>query len=113
MSRIEIKKDISDIDCYGLSDAESTVSVLSDDVLNSSYPVKPRRYPKTKQLPELQRTKTIQKEPDVDQSGIEETIEFLRVIETAKPEIYEAEREREDLEIKYQVLLHSKLSLTS
>lgn len=65
--------------------------------------MKPRRYPKTRQIPETQRAKHIQKELNVDQNGIEETIEFLRVIETAKPEIYVAEREREDLEIKYQV----------
>jgi hypothetical protein len=123
LSRIEIKKDLTDIDCSLQSDTESVISVASDEVLNSTYPVKPRRYPRQKQLQhhhqqqqqqqqqqqaeQLQQRNNkpllIQKDSDIDPNSIEETIDFLRVVEIAKPEIYEAEREREELEIKYHV----------
>jgi hypothetical protein len=121
LSRIEIKKDLNDIDSSLQSDTESIVSVASDDVLNSTYPVKPRRYPRQKQLQHHQqqqqlaeqRSKSlmVQKESDIDPNSIEETIDFLRVVEIAKPEIYEAEREREELEIKYHVREPPSLSL--
>jgi SOS-response transcriptional repressor LexA len=107
LSRNEIKKDLNDIDFSALSDNESTISVLSEDILNSSYPVKPRRYPKSKQneTPPQRVKQSVPKESDVDLNNIEETIDFLRVVEAAKPEIFEAEKERENLEIQYQVTI--------
>ena len=105
LSRNEIKKDLNDIDTSALSDNESTMSVLSEDILNSSYPVKPRRFPKSKQneISSQRNKNSLPKESDLDFNNVEETIDFLRVVEAAKPDIFEAEKERENLEIQYQV----------
>lgn len=102
LSRNEIKKDISEIECYDRSDTESNSSVLSEDVLSSTYPVKPRRHtkPKVEQRVKQVVTKEV---GDIDQNIVEETIEFLRIVENARPDVFEAEQEREELEIKYQV----------
>ena len=104
LSRNEIKKDISDIEYNERSDTESNSSVLSEEILNSTYPVKPRRHTKPKIEQRIKQiiTKDI---GDIDQNIIEETVEFLRIVETARPDIFEAEKEREDIEIKYQVNL--------
>lgn len=102
LSRNEIKKDLCEIECFDKSDSESVVSVQSDDVLPSSYPVKPRRHLRVQRERSSQRAKD-PKEQDAEQTSVEDAIEFLRIVESARPEIFDAEREREDLEIRYQV----------
>jgi hypothetical protein len=101
LSRNEIKKDLYEIEYYdNKSDSESVCSAASDDVLTSSYPVKPRRHPR------VQRDRTVRPPKDTtdqDSNSVESAIEFLRVVETARPEIFEAEKKREDLEIRYEV----------
>lgn len=100
LSRHEVKKDLYEIEYFDKSDSDSSSSVLSEDIIASSYPVKPRRHPKARV--ELKPSGVV-KDIESDQINMEETIEFLRLVETVKPEIYEAEKEREILEIRYQV----------
>jgi hypothetical protein len=102
LSRNEIKKDLYEIEYFDKSDSESVVSVQSDDVLPSSYPVKPRRHLRVQRENRAHRGGGA-KDQDIDQTNVEDTIEFLRIVEAARPEIFDAEKEREDLEIRYQV----------
>jgi hypothetical protein len=85
-------------------DTDSDTSVRSCDVLVSNYPVKPRKYLK----PPSKHERDEILGNDGDGSGIEDlsaedVIEFLKTIETARRGVFEAEREKERLEIKYQV----------
>lgn len=42
-------------------------------------------------------------EDEIEDLSAEDVIEFMRIIETSKRYVFEAEREREQLEIKYLV----------
>lgn len=35
--------------------------------------------------------------------SMDDAIEFMKAVETARPDVYEGEKERENLEIRYQV----------
>ena len=91
------------------SDSESDCSVRSEDILSSSYPVKPR---KTLRMPVRIDKNMLDDDDDdagIEDGVVEETIDFLKTIEMARREVFEAEREREKYEIKYQVRsLHTR-----
>jgi len=78
-------------------------------VLPSNYPVKPRKYlkPPTKQ----EREELFGNDPDgndIEDLSADDVIEFMKTIESARHGVFEAEREKERLEIKYQVqILHT------
>ena len=100
LSRSEIKKDLHEIEYFDKSDCESVSSAASDDVLPSSYPVKPRRHPRVHR--EHRPNRTPKYDPETDDT-FDSALEFMRVVEAARPEIFDAEKEREELEIRYQV----------
>ena len=100
LSRSEIRKDLQEIEHFDKSDCESVSSAASDDVLPSSYPVKPRAHARV--LKEHRVSRVLKNEVD-NADTLESALEFMRVVEAARPEIFEAEREREDLEIRFEV----------
>lgn len=107
LSRNEIKKDLTEIEYCDKSDSESVSSADSGDVISSSYPVKPRKHARIQRDSRPSRpskdTESSQSKEDAREYN---AVEFLRVVESARPEIFEAEREREDLEIRFQVYFY-------
>ncbi len=89
---------------------DSDGSVNSDDVITSVYPVKPRRTLKSilgkmdKNIPVANKFAMEDSDKIDGEPFYEETIEFFKIVETVRREVFEAERERERLEITYQVI---------
>ena len=82
------------------SESDSESSVLSEECLPSVYPVKPRSVPKWN----AQHTAvTRDSNRDFDDSNIQDTYDFLKLVESVRSDVFEAERERENLELAYQV----------
>ena len=105
LTRSEIKKDIGLIESFYDSDG-SDVSVSSSEVVSSSYPVKPRNYAKLPKRDEmLLQSKAIPlSHIDIgDGMSMDDAMEFMKAVEVARPEVLEAERDRENYEIRYQV----------
>lgn len=114
LSRSEIKKDLREMETFDQSDTEGS-SVTSDEVVASFYPVKPRKVLKISSTAVPSKAMEVSVESDkaavngdddagFDDMTMEETLDFLTCVETNRKDIYEAEKTRENLEIKYQVL---------
>lgn len=101
LSKLEVKKDIREMGQTASSDTDSDSSVHSEDVLVSSYPVKPRKTPKgpiiTPQLINAGRSEVII-EKEYDGKTIDQTLAFLDAIKRSKEVLYNAECDREYLE---------------
>ena len=111
LTRSEIKKDISLIESFYDSD-DSDASVSSSEAISSSYPVKPRNYAKLPKKDDLllQGTAVPQSRLDVGAGmSMEDALEFMKAVEIARPDVFEAERERENIEIRYQVCASVRL----
>jgi hypothetical protein len=105
LTRNEIKKDLNLIESYYDSD-DSDTSVSSSEAITSSYPVKPRNFAKLAKRDEhlLQAKVVPHSHIDVGAGvSMDDAIEFMKAVEAARSDIYEAEKERENLEIRYQV----------
>lgn len=107
LSKSEIKKDIKEIERSFLpEDTDSDSSVNSDDILPSTYPVKPRRTPrvtarnnyKEQQLIDVSRDRTTL-------TAADEALTYIRAIKASKKELHQAELERERYETTYLVNL--------
>lgn len=105
LSSTDIKKDIREIERCSHSESDSDSSVLSEDVLPSTYPVKPRKNPKWIQP----RVTGAQDDDEIifDKKTAEEALAFLKVVKSSKRDLYERERERELLEIQNEVIFSS------
>lgn len=107
LTRNEIKRDISLIESFYDSD-NSDASVSSSEAIPSTYPVKPRNFTKLQKRDDA----LLLQARDVPHShihvgggmSVDDTIEFMKAVETARPDIYAGEKERENLEIRYQVI---------
>lgn len=105
LTRNEIKKDIGLIESYYDSD-DSDVSVSSSEAITSSYPVKPRNFAKLPKRDDLLLQSRVIPHSHIDVGAgmsMEDAMEFMKAVETARSDVYEGERERENLEIRYQV----------
>ena len=105
LTRNEIKKDIGLIESYYDSD-DSDCSVSSSEAITSSYPVKPRNYAKLPKRDDilLQSRKVPHSNIDVGAGmSMDDAMDFMKAVETARVDVYEGEKERENLEIRYQV----------
>lgn len=103
LTRTEVRKDLDEID--QLSGA--ALAELDDlRILPSFYPVKPRVELK---IPEhsrsAQRAVQLTVIENKDDTPMGDLLEFLRLVEVVRPDILDAERERERLECKYLVRL--------
>ena len=102
LCKAEIKRDFRDMEANLLaSESDSESSVLSEECLPSVYPVKPRSIPKwNAQHTAVSRDVS----RDFDDANIQDTYDFFKIVEGVRSEIFEAEREREALELTYQVI---------
>jgi hypothetical protein len=108
LTKNEIKRDIREIERYLDDDQESDSSVRSSEILNSTYPVKPRKTLKVpirleKYNEDLATGENDEESNELDDLSAEDILEFMKVIEESRRHVFEAEREKEKLEIKYQV----------
>ena len=100
LSAAEIKKDIRLVEKSFEANVESD-RINSDDVLSSSFPVRPRKTTKwSKKFSQLAEEESDQEQND---EYLAKLVEFFRSVEKAHPSIVVAEKEFEALDIKYQV----------
>ena len=96
-------------------DTDSDSSILSEDVLSSTYPVKPRKTPRGPAVQKQQAptpSETDIGEREYDAKTIEQTLAFVDAIKRSKKDLYTAECERETLECQgvvscYLLLRHT------
>lgn len=98
LSKTEVKKDVREMERNVNEDTDSDSSILSEDVLVSSYPVKPRKAPKV-MIP----VKPISAGPtdierEYDGKTVDQTLSFIDAVRRNKKDLHNAECERERLE---------------
>lgn len=96
------------------SDTETDSSIISEDVLISTYPVKPRKTPKGPITPmksvSLKASHVEPTTPDCDGISVEQALSFLDVISRSNSSLQVVETERESLEIQALVRLRLLIS---
>ena len=98
LTNTEIRKDIREVELLNDDDTDSdSGSVMSEDVLPSTYPVKPRKIPKIVQRPSNM-SSIDGDEYEYDSLTVEQTLTFLDIIKRNKKDLYQVECERERLE---------------
>jgi len=124
LTKPEVRKDIREIQRTLNVDSDSEGSVMSEDVLDcrNDYPVKPRKIPRWGSGAGAHTHAHGAESPRVDDAGgsseqryydvqvVESTMQSLKTIQSTKPELWEAELERERLDILRQAVQHSLLS---
>lgn len=85
-------------------DSDSDSSIDSRGIGESFYPVKPRKEMKTTLPSGYSVSKSSAEKEDLPMT---ELLEFLRLVEQVRPDLRDAERERELIELKYQSLRDS------
>ena len=112
LSKTEIKKDVREMERSMHDDTDSDGSVMSDDVLPSTYPVKPR---KTAKIPLVQRPSAMSsadaEAAEYDSKMVEQTLTFLDSVKRNKKDLYHVECERERLESQALVRFYSHMKL--
>lgn len=99
LSKAEVNQDLNEIQNLGYN---SDSSVDSSEIAPSSYPVKPRKEPKFVSPELLSRYRNLHVEKE--EVPVAEIIEFLSLIEYVRPDLRDAERERENYEVTYQAI---------
>jgi hypothetical protein len=102
LSRFEVSKDVQEMEQTANSDTDTDSSIISDEVLVSTYPVKPRKTPKGPAAP----SKSVVSRPsdaenmaaDYDGVSAEQTFSFFDFISRTNKSLHAAECERELLE---------------
>jgi hypothetical protein len=98
LSKTEVKKDVREMERNVNEDTDSDSSILSEDVLVSSYPVKPRKAPKV-MIPVKQiSTGPTDIEREYDGKTVDQTLSFIDAVRRNKKDLHNAECERERLE---------------
>jgi len=111
LTRNEIKRDINLIESY--YDSDSDCSVSSSEAISSSYPVKPRNYPKLPKRDEMLLQAKVVPHSHIDIGAgmsMDDSAEFMKAVEMARPDVFEAEKQREELEIRYQAMREMSIS---
>ena len=78
----------------------------SSEAVSSTYPVKPRNYTKLPKKDELLLQSKIVPHSHIDIGAgmsMNDAVEFMKAVEMARSDVFEGEKERENLEIRYQV----------
>jgi hypothetical protein len=92
------------------SDTDTDSSIISEDVLISTYPVKPRKTPKGPIAPaksaSLKASQVEPMTPDYDGISVEQALSFLDLINRSDSNLKAAESEREILESQALVRHH-------
>lgn len=102
LSSAEAKKDFRDIRRFISDDTDSDSSVKSDDVLPSTYPVKPRKSPR---WAPIRSEATDDKEIEFDEKFVEESFDFFAAVQISKEFCYliDGDRDYQQLESQHQV----------
>lgn len=98
LSKTEVKKDVREMERNLNEDTDSDSSILSEDVLVSSYPVKPRKAPKVTVPLKPVITGPTDVEREYDGKTVDQTLSFIDAVRRSKKDLYSAECERERLE---------------
>lgn len=98
LSKTEIKKDVREMERNVNEDTDSDSSIMSEDVLVSSYPVKPRKAPKVIIPVKPVNTGPTDIEREYDGKTVDQTLAFLDAVRRNKKDLHSAECERERLE---------------
>ena len=97
LSKAEIRKDVREMEQMVNSDTDTDSSIISEEVLVSSYPVKPRKTPKgpgsVQRALQVPLEAIVEKE--IDGKTIEMTLAFIDTVKRSKDELYNAECQRE------------------
>ena len=100
LSPAEIKKDIKDVERLLLI-PDDTDSIVSDDILPSSFPVRPRKNSKwSKKFSHIVEEESDQEQ---DEEYLDQAMAFFNSVFTTHHEIRDAETQYEALDVKYQV----------
>ena len=94
MTKTEIKKDVREME-RSIDDTDSDGSVMSEDVLPSMYPVKPRRTPKVMNMPRPAVAAADGEMGEYDSKTVEQALTFLDSVKRNKKDLYNGECERE------------------
>ena len=101
LSVAEVKKDIKEFQSCLEDTSDSDSGVLSDDVQTARFPVKPRKTFKIpKNIPQIAADAS---DDERDEQSLDEVMQYLNHVEKAHSEIAEAERQREALDVTFQV----------
>jgi hypothetical protein len=99
LSKTEIKTDVREMERSMHDDTDSDGSVLSEDVLMSIYPVKPRKVPKVNAIPRPSAMSAGEGEDgEYDSKLVEQSLTFLDAVKRNRKDLYNAECERERFE---------------
>ena len=107
LSKLEIKKDLREMMREVAFEEDTDGSVKSDDILSSTYPVKPRRAPRRdRSFPadHLMPHDPIDYNSSVVQIDIEEKLRFINMIESSKPEMVAADALKEERDVHLKAL---------
>lgn len=103
---MEVRHDLNDMG-YN-DDTDSDCSVKSEEALKSSYPVRPRNYPKI--VPRELSTSASRNSHWKGENScmeVDESLLFIKGLRKANPIMYDLESKRESLEILCQVGIFS------
>lgn len=90
----------------GIIDSDTDCSVLSEDILPSSYPVKPRAHTKPVGADgKFLRRHTYGMRKEISSAEVDDAIGFLHDVNTSQRTLFDAELERENLESNYEVFI--------
>lgn len=116
LSRFEVSKDVQEMEQTANSDTDTDSSIISDEVLVSTYPVKPRKTPKG---PAAASKSTVSRPSDAeniaaDYDGVsaEQTLSFFDFIGRTNKNLYAAECEREILDSQDSVSYSTSFYVT-
>eukprot|EP01038_Epipyxis_sp_PR26KG_P008529 gene8529-11529_t len=113
LSATEVRNDFKEIKNNGFitrsthSDTDSECSVLTEDVLPSTYPVKPRRILKAILGDTLKTTNQLINESEKNGAEVDEALRFIKELNINNSDLYSKEAHRESLEALYQSYLTS------
>ena len=110
LSKAEVKKDLREMEREMASPEEDTdSSIKSDDVLSSTYPVRPRKTPRRDRTLLAQSLSSSDTSYDFANVGsgtdIDEMLKYIQMIESTKPELLEIDKLREEKEVQYRSLV--------
>ena len=107
LSKMEIKKDLREMMREVAFEEDTDGSVKSDDILSSTYPVKPRRAPRRdRSYPSdhLMPHDSVDYSSSSVQIDIEEKLRFINMVESSKPEFVAADALKEERDVLLKAL---------
>jgi hypothetical protein len=111
LSNVEIKKDLREMMRDLAVDEDTDGSVKSDDILTSSYPVRPRKTPRRDRGSLANSYSTIESadyNSMATQVDLDEKLKYIASVEQEKNEIVHIDQVREERDVHYQSLVDAR-----